>query len=167
MPAPFVRLMEWIGPRRALRLMALYPPYLGAGVAVEDVDLAAARITVAMPLRPWTRNAVGTHFGGSLYSMCDPWFMLLMMIRLGDDFVVWDKSAAIDFRRPGRGRVRATFLLDADTVERVRGEALATGRCRPVLRADVVDDDGELIAQVTKTLSVRPRAPRGPVPQTA
>jgi acyl-coenzyme A thioesterase PaaI-like protein len=138
--------------------MAFYPPYLGAGVRIENVDTDAGCITVAMPLWPWTRNAVGTHFGGSLYSMCDPWFMLLLMIRLGNEFIVWDKSATIDFRRPGRGRVRATFAVDEATVARVRAEALARGRCRPVLVADVVDDAGELVAQVTKTLSVRPRA---------
>jgi hypothetical protein len=162
MPSPFDRLVRLVGPERAIRAMALYPPYLGAGVRVVEVGPGLRHLTVAMPLRGWNKNAVGTHFGGSLYSMCDPWFMLLLMMRLGRDFIVWDKSASIDFQRPGRGTVRATFGIDDAIVAAIRDEATSTGRSRPQLVADVVADDGTVVARVHKTLSVKPKPPRAP-----
>jgi Domain of unknown function (DUF4442) len=89
-----------------IRLLNLYPPYIGAGVRVKtSPDLRT--FEVRMRLRWWNRNVEGTHFGGSLYSMCDPFFMMILIEALGGGYVVWDKSATIRFRRPrrrGRGR---------------------------------------------------------------
>src|SRR3954471_6769044 len=96
-----------VGPRRLLRLMSFYPPYLGAGIAITEVAEDLRAITVQMSLRPWTRNYMGTHFGGSLYAMCDPFFMFMVTQAVGPEYVVWDKAATIDFLKPGRGRVTA------------------------------------------------------------
>jgi acyl-coenzyme A thioesterase PaaI-like protein len=102
------RVGAWVGRHRALqRMMSAYPPYLGAGVRVTSISPDVRTVEVEMPLTPLNRNYVGTHFGGSLYSMCDPFFMLILMENLGPDYVVWDKSATVHFLRPGRGKVRA------------------------------------------------------------
>ncbi len=69
---------------------------------------------VSMKLRWYNRNAVGTHFGGSLYSMVDPHLMLILMQLLGKNYIVWDKSASIDFRRPGQGRVYSKMKITDD-----------------------------------------------------
>ncbi len=110
-----------------------------------------------MPLRPWNRNAVGTHFGGSLYSMCDPFFMLMLMHRLGPGYVVWDRSASIEFLRPGRGTVSATFDLPDERVEEIRREADGTEKVFPRFEVTVVDRGGEPVARVEKVLYVRRR----------
>lgn len=60
-----------------------YPPYLGAGVRVDEIDYNKGVIQVSMPLTWYNKNVVGTQFGGSLYSMTDPFFMVLLMQRLG------------------------------------------------------------------------------------
>ncbi len=108
-----------------------------------------------MKLRWWNRNYVGTHFGGSLYTMCDPFFMLILLEQLGRDFVVWDKAASISFRRPGRGRVRARFHIPARRVEEIREQALREGLVHPTFRAEVLDDQDEVVAEVEKQLHVR------------
>ena len=81
-------------------------------------------IDVEMKLRFWNRNYVGTHFGGSLYSMTDPFYMLMLIENLGRDYIVWDKSAAIRFKRPGRGKMLAAFRLSDEQIERT-GEGRA------------------------------------------
>ena len=137
-----------------IRLLSLYAPYLGAGVRVRpSPDLRT--FEVRMKLHRWTRNYVGTQFGGSLYSMCDPWFMLLLMMQIGDGYVVWDKSASIDFLKPGRGTVRAVFEMPRAKVEELQREAQAKGKINPVFQAEVKGAGGEVVARVTKVLSVR------------
>jgi acyl-coenzyme A thioesterase PaaI-like protein len=142
--------------------MGLYPPYLGAGIRVRVApDLASCE--VSMQLRWWNRNYFGTHFGGSLYSMCDPFFVLLLAERLGRDHVVWDKAATIRFRRPGRGRVTAHFAVSAEQVAEIRQQALTAARVEPTFRVEVRDEDGNLVAEVEKLLSIRRRDPPGAV----
>jgi hypothetical protein len=148
--------------RWLFRLLSLYPPYLGAGVRVRaSPDLHT--FEVRMRLRWWNRNFVGTHFGGSLYMMCDPFFMLILIQALGRDYVVWDKAATIRFRRPGRGTVRATFHIPPERVAEIRAAADVQGKVEPTFRVDVVDERGEVVAEVEKLLYVR-RKDAAPVP---
>jgi acyl-coenzyme A thioesterase PaaI-like protein len=149
------RMARGLGQDRFLKLLGLYPPYLGAGVRVTQVARDLSVVEVELKLSAWNRNFVGTHFGGSLYSMCDPFFMLMLMMRLGKGYIVWDKSASIEFLRPGRGKVKARFELPLDRVEQIRAETDAKGKINPVFEVTVVDEQGEPVAIVRKTLSVR------------
>jgi hypothetical protein len=140
--------------RWLIRLLNFYPPYLGAGIRVRaSADFRT--FEVRMRLRWWNRNYVHTHFGGSLYSMCDPFFMLILMDHLGRGYVVWDKAATVRFRRPGKGMVRATFHIPAERVEEIRAEADRDGKVEPVFRVDVVNEKGDVVAEVEKLLYVR------------
>ncbi len=139
-----------------LRLFDFYPPYLGAGVRVRRLpDGFESRMT----LRFYNRNYFGTHFGGSLYSMCDPFFVLALVERLGPGYAVWDKSAQIRFVRPGKGTVCARFEIPPERVEQIRDEVDANGRATPTFNVDVVDNAGELVARVDKVLSVKRARP--------
>ena len=102
------------------RGLLLYGPFLGAGVRVEELSADFRRVRVSMGMHWYNRNYVGTHFGGSLYSMTDPFYMLMLMNNLGRDYVVWDKSASIDFVRPGKGRVFAEFELTEAMLDEVK-----------------------------------------------
>ena len=114
-----------------LRMLSFWPPYLGAGIRVRpSADLRT--FDVRMKLRSWNRNYVNTHFGGSLYSMCDPFFMLILIQALGRGYVVWDKAATIRFRRPGKGTVRATFHIPQERVEEIRAAADRGEKIEPV-----------------------------------
>ena len=93
-------------------VLNLWPPFLGAGIRVKRLQKDWKAIDVEMDLRFWNSNFVGTHYGGSLYSMTDPFYMLMLIENLGRNYIVWDKSASIRFRKPGKGRMRAEFRLD-------------------------------------------------------
>lgn len=157
-------LWQWItpriGPQRMWRLLRFYPPFLGAGTRVSHVAPDLRAIEVQMPLTRWNRNYVGTHFGGSLYAMCDPFYMLMVIHALGPDFVVWDKAASIDFLKPGRGTVTARFEITDEQLATIRAEVERGGKSHPRFEAMVRDEAGEVVARVGKLLSVRRREPR-------
>jgi len=136
-------------------MINVWPPFLGAGIRVKRFGPNA--IDVEMKLRRWNRNYVGTHFGGSLYSMTDPFFMLMLMESLGPEYLVWDKAATIRFRKPGRGTVRAEFRLSEEQVEEVR-RAAASGKTEPTFVVQVKDEAGDVVADVEKVLWVRRKA---------
>ena len=140
------------------RLINIYPPLLGAGIRARRID--ALTIQVELKLTALNRNVVGTHFGGSLYAMCDPWFMLILMRALGDGYIVWDKSAAIRFLRPGRGTVRATFHIAPTRLDEIRAAADQRGKVEPEFAVDVLDDQDQVVARVEKLLYVRKRNER-------
>ncbi|NLN57389.1 MAG: DUF4442 domain-containing protein, partial [Gammaproteobacteria bacterium] len=88
-----------------------YAPYRGAGIEIDQIDLAEYHVRVKMPLTRKNQNIVGVHFGGSLYSMVDPFYMLILMHHLGSKYIVWDKAASIQFLAPGRSTVYADIRL--------------------------------------------------------
>ena len=137
------------------RRLRFYPPYLGAGVRVTHIAEDFLSIEVEMPLRFYNRNYVGTHFGGSLYAMCDPFYMLMLIELLGPDYIVWDKAASIRFRRPGKGLVRARFEITPEKLAEIRAAAQAKGKVEPEFQVEVKDREGNVIAEVNKLLYVR------------
>lgn len=135
------------------RLINFYPPLLGAGIRSRSID--ERTVEVVMKLNIFNRNIVGVHFGGSLYAMCDPWFMLILMRLLGENYIVWDKAASIQFRRPGRGTVKVRFHIPREREEQIRAEADQSTKIEPTFSVDVMDEQGQVIAQVEKLLYVR------------
>ena len=136
-------------------LMNLWPPFIGAGIHVERIapDYTEAQVRMRMGLL--NRNYMGTHFGGSLYAMTDPFFALLIMHQLGRRYVVWDKASAIDYQLPGRGTVRATFRITPEQIDAIR-QATANGdKHEPTFSVDVLNRQGEVVARVDKTIYVR------------
>jgi uncharacterized protein DUF4442 len=139
--------------RLMLRCINIWPPLLGAGIRVRwrsnrDVD-------VELKLRSWNRNYVGTHYGGSLYSMTDPFYMLMLMENLGRDYIVWDKAASIRFRKPGKGKVKAEFRLSDAQIDEIRHKLTAQEKYEPTFLVEVKDEAGEVVAEVQKVLHIR------------
>lgn len=140
--------------------MNLYPPYLGAGIRVAKVSRDFRSIDVQLRRQPGNANAFGTHFGGSLYAMVDPFYCLQFFACLGPGYLVWDKSARIDFLRPGTGTVTAKFRISEADIEAAR-EATASGaKYLPVFHVDVLDAKGEIVARVEKELYIRRKPER-------
>ena len=135
--------------------MNVWPPYLAAGIRVREIsdDFCLARVALRLGLL--NRNYVHVHFGGSLFAMTDPFYMLMYIKNLGSEYVVWDKSAAIDFVRPGRGTVTAEFRLTDADFARAREEASRQRSILVVHPVEVRDAENELIARVERTIYVR------------
>jgi len=136
-------------------LLNFWPPFLGAGICIMRFDPNWRAIDVEMKLRFWNRNYVGTHYGGSLYSMADPFFMVMLINILGPSYIVWDKSASIRFRRPGRGTVHAHFEITDEQIASIRQQLETAEKIEPTLNVEVKDASGQVIAEIQKVLSIR------------
>jgi acyl-coenzyme A thioesterase PaaI-like protein len=136
------------------QLANLYPPFLGAGIRVKS-KADFSEIRSEMKLRWWNRNYVGTHFGGSIYTMTDPFYMIMLIEQLGRGYRVWLKEAAIRFLRPGRGTIGADFRLSPETVAELKHRVDLLTRDEIVLPVSVTDERGNVVAEVTQTLHVR------------
>ena len=146
-----------LSPRTVLKIISWWPPYLASGIKVVHVADDLSSVTVRLRIRPWNRNYFGTHFGGSLYSMCDPFFVFLLVHHLGSDHIVWDKAAEIKFLKAVSEPVFATFAIDPARVEEIRETVLQQFSVEPRLQVDIATATGDVVARVVKTLYVRRR----------
>ncbi|MBO9666040.1 MAG: YiiD C-terminal domain-containing protein [Bdellovibrio sp.] len=152
----FLRFIAERSPTFVMRLFFnLYPPYFGAGIQVEEISKDRRYLRVKLKLRFYNRNYVGTQFGGSIYSMTDPHFMYLLLNNLGTEYVVWDKGAKIDFVKPGKTHLIAEFKIDDQLLAQIKENTKEGQKYIFDLPVTVFDQDGEAIAQVSKTMYVR------------
>jgi acyl-coenzyme A thioesterase PaaI-like protein len=151
-------------PRVARWGLNLWPPLAGAGIRVRSIAPDFREFVVEMPLRRYNRNAHGAHFGGSLFAMTDPFFVLMLLRNLGPDYVVWDRAACIDYIAAGRSRVRAVLKLRDEDLKSIRTMTASGGKHLHLFYADVVDAEDLLVARVEKLVYVRRRSKTTAVP---
>jgi hypothetical protein len=135
--------------------MSFWPPYFFAGIRVKSVCDDFLKIKIEMKQRPYNTNYVGSHFGGSLYSMCDPWYMFILLEHLGKDYIVWDKKASIDFKYPGKGTVFAEFTLSKEDIAHAKKMADENHKFEPEYQLKIFDKNQEVVAIVNKTLYIK------------
>ena len=135
--------------------MRFWPPFLGTGVQVRYIAADFRRIEVEAPLRLYNRNYFGTHFGGTLYAMTDPFFALMVLHNLPDDYLVWDKAGSIEFIAPGRSRLQATFEVTPDDLDHIEKMTAGGDKHLHLFNADIVDREGLVVAKVEKIVYVR------------
>ncbi|MGY0235993.1 DUF4442 domain-containing protein [Longispora urticae] len=144
------------------RGMNLWPPFLFAGIRVLRLSDDYRHVEVRLRQRKWNSNYVGTHFGGSLFAMTDPFWMLLLLRRLGPGHVVWDRAGEIEFVSPGRGDVFARFELTDERVAEIRAAAEDGSKVLPWFDTEVVAADGTVVARVRKQVYVRRKPAKVP-----
>jgi acyl-coenzyme A thioesterase PaaI-like protein len=135
----------------------LFPAYRGTGGRVTYIAADLSEVRIRLPLNWRTRNYVGTIFGGSLYGALDPIYMLMLLKLLGREYVVWDKTASIRFRRPGRETLYATFRMPAEELDGIRAAVAASGKTEREYTVELVSASGEVHAICQKVISVRRR----------
>lgn len=146
-----------ISPKKNIKWINFYPPYIGAGISLKSVNEDFTKITTQLKMRWYNRNAVGTHFGGSLFSMCDPFYMFILMENLGKDYIVWDKAAAIKFKKPGLKTVTATFEIPKEKIAEIKALVDKDGKGDFTFTTTVNNENGDVVAEVEKIIYVRNR----------
>lgn len=141
---------------RALRrILNLWPPFLFSGIRVLELSHDMRYACVVLKRRWYNRNFVGTHFGGSLFAMTDPFWMVMTLYRLGEDYIVWDKSAEIKFVEATKAPVFAEFVLDDATIDEMRAAAANGEKHLRWFETDIRTADGTLVARTRKEIYVR------------
>ena len=133
----------------------MYPPYLGMGIRVRSFRDDFTRFEVELRAKWYNRNLFGTHFGGSLYSMSDPFFVFIVTMNFGSGYIVWDKSATIEFLKPAKGTILGVFEISKERLEEIRVEVDEIGKNTYHFEADLVDESGQAVARVSKEVYVR------------
>ena len=87
----------------------LSPMYRRSTARITEVSADLHHVVVKLPISYRNRNYVGSIFGGSMFSAVDPVPMVQLMNLLGDGYVVWDKSAQIQFKVPAKEDLYADF----------------------------------------------------------
>ncbi len=142
------------------RVMNLWPLFLTSGIHVTTISPDWRHVRVEMRMRPWNRNYVGTHFGGSLFAMTDPFWMIPIKECLGSDYFVWDKAAEIEFVKPGKGTVHADFRVTDEALDELRAATAGGEKYLRWFPVDIIDTQGDVVARVCKQIYVKlkPRA---------
>ena len=137
------------------RGMNIWPPFLGAGITVEHIakDFRHAKVRLKHGLL--NRNIVGVHFGGSLFAMTDPFFMMMVSQNIGKGYIVWDQAAKIEFLKPGKGKVHASFEITQEQLDDIIGSAESGNKVLKDFVVDVKDQENDVVARITKTLYIR------------
>lgn len=138
-----------------MRIANVWSPFRGAGIKIVQVTPDYRYMAVEMKLKWSNKNYVGTHFGGSLYAMTDPFYMMMFINNLGPDYIVWDKAACIEFLKPGKGTVRAEFQLTEAFIAEIKEKADVNGKWVFDIPVEIKDENNNIVARVKKTLYVR------------
>ena len=141
--------------RRMRWKFKFFPAWWGTGARITYIAGDYREVRIELPLSWRTRNYVGTIFGGSIYGSVDPTYMIMLSKILGRDYIVWDKAAAIRFRKPGRSTLYATFRVDDAVLEEIR-EATKDGEpIDRIFNVELVDRNGVVHASIEKTIYIR------------
>lgn len=133
----------------------IWPPLFFNAIKVTHISDNFREIDVTLKLRWYNRNNVRVQFGGNLFAMTDPWYMLMLMENLGRDYYVWDKKASIDFVSPGRSHVSARFMLTQEKLDEIRAATAQGEKYLPEFVIDILDKENKLVARVHRTVYVK------------
>ena len=138
-----------------------YPCYRRTGARIIYCAADYSEIRIKLPLNWTTRGYWGSIFGGSMYAAIDPVLLVMLARRLGPGYVVWDKAATMEFKKPGRSTLYARFRIEEAEIEELRRLLAREGRLERTWRIELTDQAGTVHAAFTKTLHLRDRAAAG------
>ena len=150
------------GARSTRWILNMWPPLLFSGIQITELSDDFRRCRARLRDWPGTRNIHGTQFGGSLFAMTDPFWMLCLLQNMGSRYFVWDKAGSIDFLKPGRGVVWTEFRLDDAALDEVKAATANGDKYLHWFENEVVDAGGEVVARVRKQVYVRRKPDRRP-----
>jgi acyl-coenzyme A thioesterase PaaI-like protein len=138
----------------------LFGCYRGTGGRMKYIAEDWSEVRLDLPLSWRTRNYVGTIFGGSIYSAVDPIYMLMLIHRLGPEFIVWDEAAAIQFKKPGKETLHAHFLVSDEELATIRATLETQRSVNRNYTIELKDGTGNVCATVEKIIYIRRREPK-------
>lgn len=147
--------MKWT-PRRMRWLLNFYPPYFFTRTKVKSISADWRETIVELPKSFLTRNYVGTTFGGTLYAAADPFLMLMLIQILGiENYIIWDKGASIDFKKPARSKLTYRFVVTDEDLLKIDQEITVRGKAIPEFLVEGKDKEGEVCVSVRKLIYIK------------
>lgn len=133
----------------------LSPMYRRSTARITSVSEDLHTIKIKIPLSYKNRNYVGSIFGGSLFAAVDPIPMIQLMYILKEEFIVWDKSAQILFKRPARENMYATFEFTKEEIASIRQKVQENQEIEYPKITQITDKSGTTVyCEVHKTIYI-------------
>ena len=132
----------------------LSPMYRRSTGKITSVTKDLSRIEIRIPLSYKNKNYVGTIFGGSLFSATDPIYMVQLIQLLGRDYVVWDKSSVVKFKRPADSDAFAKFEFTENDIEKLKNDVRNNGEVDLVKMVYLKSKEGVVFCEIEKTMYV-------------
>jgi acyl-coenzyme A thioesterase PaaI-like protein len=136
-------------------LLSLWPPLWFTGIRYHDISADFMQIRVKMVLRFYNKNIIGIQYGGSLFSMVDPCYMLLLMRHLGREYKILDQAAEIEFISPGNGDVNAIISLTQKDLDDIIDATREGNKYLKTFVIEILNNEYDIIAKVTRVLYIR------------
>jgi acyl-coenzyme A thioesterase PaaI-like protein len=133
----------------------IWPPFWGAGIKILSISDDFREVKMRLKLRWWNKNANRTQYGGSIFSLTDPVYSLMLMGILGEQYYVWDKEASINFIKPGQSDLYAEFCVSQDQLQDILNKTSDGDKCFPEFITYVKDRNGTVVSEVQRKLYVR------------
>jgi acyl-coenzyme A thioesterase PaaI-like protein len=146
-------------PKSLLKFWNLWPPFLFSGIKIKKIAKDYREAYVKLKLRFWNCNYVGTTYGGAMFSMADPFYMLMLIKNLGPEYTVWDKAARIRYLKPGRTDLTAHFKITEEDLNSIRSLVEEQGKIEWTRTVEIKDKSGEVVAEVEKVISIKKKKP--------
>ena len=141
-------------------LWRFWPPFFGAGISVSILSEDLMHVRTHLKLRWWNRNYVGTQFGGSLFSMTDAIYMVMLLQNLGSEYIVWDKAASIRYLKPGKTNVYAEYRLTPEILADIRKTLETQEKMDWISKVEIRDSTEQVIAECERVLYIRKKKPK-------
>ncbi len=133
----------------------LSPMYRRSTARITYVSPKLLKIQVIIKISYKNRNIMGSIFGGSLFSAIDPIPMTQLFYIIGNDYVVWDKSSEIFFKRPVKQNVYADFTFTKQEIDDIKKRVTNENEITIVKNIPITSKDGNTIfCEVNKTIYV-------------
>lgn len=116
------------------------------------------RVDVRIKRSYKNKNYVGTIFGGSLFAATDPIYMVQLIQILGNEYVVWDKSSRVHFKRPAVNDAYTAFEFTEEEIVSLKDEVKQTKELDLVKKLELKGKDGTLYCEIEKTIYVADKA---------
>ena len=136
-------------------MLNIWPPFFFSGISILAISRDFRYARVRLKKKMLTSNYVGTLFGGSLFAMTDPFYMVMVMRNLGKSYIVWDKRSEIEYVSPGKSTVYAEFHLSDEELNEIKREVATSGKYLKWFEVDIKSADGTVVAIVKKQIYVR------------
>ena len=132
----------------------LSPMYRRSTGRITEVSNDLLKVKIKIPLSYKNRNYVGTIYGGSLYSATDPIYMVQLINILGKDYVVWDKSAEIKYKRPAKKVAFAIFEFTKQEIENIKERVVKEKEFDLVKELTITGPNDEVYCELSKVLYI-------------
>ncbi|PSU83688.1 DUF4442 domain-containing protein [Photobacterium phosphoreum] len=148
-------MFDYYKPSLVKLALNLWPPFWGAGIKIILISDDFRYVRLQLKLRWWNKNANRTQYGGSIFSLTDPVYSLMLMGILGKQYFIWDKQANIEFIQPGDGDLFADFVISEACIAEIIAATAEGNKYLPEFSVSVSKANNDVVAQVTRILYVR------------